>query len=63
MKIIIIKIKLRHFWDCLWVRKDEFHKSLEMNTEYMTGLDHEGVRKYLGDLEKRRRIAHERDLL
>jgi len=48
----------RHKWNTLWIRKDEFHKSLDMDieiTRYMTG---EQLRAYFKDLAIRRQIAH-----
>ena len=55
-------IKLRHFWYSLWIRRNEFHKSLEMDIEYYELLDKSEREKYAFDLMKRRNIAHERDL-
>jgi hypothetical protein len=57
-----LRIKLRHFWYSTWIRKDEFHRSLDIDFDYMMILDSEDVQKYLSNLNKRRRISHERDL-
>lgn len=49
-------------WYRLWIRKNEFHKSLDyddMATMYMSGGQE---REYLEDLMRRRNIAHKRDL-
>jgi len=53
-------IKLR--WCRLWIRKDESHYSLSydpMATRYMS---QEQRLAYVKDLNRRRNIAHERDL-
>jgi hypothetical protein len=52
---------LRLLWCKLWIRKDEFHSSLEMDLDAMWYMSSKQVSKYLEDLTNRRRIAHERD--
>lgn len=71
--LIVSAIRLR--WHRLWVREDEFHTSLNMDTATMIHLDGEAnqltrlllgfasSREYSRDLAWRRDIAHERDLL
>ena len=53
-------IKLQ--WDRLWVRKDEFHSSLNMDVNAMLGMSKKQRDAYIKDLCRRRQIAHERDL-
>jgi len=53
-------IKLQ--WYRLWIRKDEFHGSLDMDSQAIIGMDEKKFRKYSADLVNRRRIAHEKDL-
>jgi len=55
-------IRLRHFWRTLYIRRDEFHISLEFDIEYYELLDKQEKEEYSLDLMKRRQIAHERDL-
>ena len=55
-------IKLRHFWYSLWIRRNEFYKSLEMDIEYYELLNKTEREEYILDLITRRTIAHERDL-
>jgi len=55
--------KLILFWDRLWIRKNEFHKSLDFNADLYLKLSPKEREKYDRDLTKRRYIAHERDLL
>lgn len=50
-------------WDRLWVRKDEFHSSLNMDANAMLGMSQKQRSAYTRDLYRRRRIAHERDLI
>ena len=50
------------WWYRLWIRKDEFHKSLDMDADAMMEMD-EGERElYLADLIRRRKKAHQEDL-
>ncbi|MFH0854456.1 MAG: hypothetical protein V1891_03110 [bacterium] len=53
-------IKLQ--WNRLWVRKDEFHSSLNMDANAMLGMSQKQRNAYTKDLCRRRRIAHEKDL-
>lgn len=55
----------KHFilrWHRLWIRKDEFDKSLNLNVDAMLVMSKKEQERYLNDLAKRRHIAHERDL-
>ncbi|HVT75161.1 MAG TPA: hypothetical protein VHD69_01935 [Candidatus Paceibacterota bacterium] len=53
---------IRNAWHRLWVRKDEFHPSLDFDADYYFSLPPIKRRAYDIDLARRRRIAHERDL-
>ncbi len=53
---------LRNLWNRLWVRQDEFHPSLNMDVDLMLKMDEEQRNRYINDLARRRKIAHERDL-
>ncbi|MFA7151239.1 MAG: hypothetical protein WC158_03660, partial [Candidatus Paceibacterota bacterium] len=50
------------WWNRLWIRKDEFHPSLNSDVEAMMEMTKEEKMAYLKDLMIRRRIAHLRDL-
>lgn len=52
----------RQWWHRLWIRRDEFHPSLAMDTRLLTVLNTEDRRRYLADLVRRRDIAHRRDM-
>jgi hypothetical protein len=53
---------VRFWWSRLWVRKDEFHPSLNSHAEYAVSLKPEKRTAYSHDLARRRGIAHVRDL-
>jgi len=55
-----VKVKLR--WNRLWIRKDEFHPSLNSDFRIMLGMTKEEREAYQLDLVKRRDIAHRRDI-
>lgn len=46
----------------MWIRSNEFHKSLETDYEAMLVMDHRELALYFCDLTTRRRIAHKREL-
>lgn len=50
------------WWNRLWIRKDEFHRSLDMDVSAMLEMKEQEVKEYLADLVRRRDIAHQRDL-
>ncbi len=53
---------IRFRWAKLWVRKDEFHPSLDSHAEYVYRLPVRVRDNYWHNLIERRQIAHERDL-
>ena len=57
-----LKAHIRQWWYGLFVREDEFHKSLEMDLVYMLCLSEKEEEKYLTDLSVRREIAKYRSL-
>ena len=58
----LLPYRPRIWWDTLWIRKDEFHRSLNMNISAMQRMNNADQKKYVADLARRREIAHERDL-
>jgi hypothetical protein len=46
------------FWNRLWIRKDEFHSSLNFDIEAFSVMDAEEKSDYLFDLNRRRTKAH-----
>ncbi len=58
----LLKHRPRIVWHKLWVRRDEFHPSLDMDVAAMLNMNHTDKRNYLDNLTLRRRMAHDRDL-
>jgi len=56
---------IKRWWNRLWIRKDEFHPSLRIDTDYLlkVGIKSEKGKAYMSDLVKRRDIAHQRDII
>ena len=54
--------RIRVWWNFLWIRKDEFHNSLNMDGSAMLTMNEKQKERYLSELVKRREIAHERGL-
>lgn len=50
------------WWYRLYVRKDEFHRSLDTDPAAMFEMNRQERDAYFDDLWKRRKIAHRRDL-
>lgn len=53
--------KLKLSWYKLWIRKNEFHKSLDTDMDAMFNMNEKQKENYINDLVKRRNIAHNRD--
>lgn len=53
-------IKLQ--WYRLWIRKNEFHHSLNTDIEAIIGMNDEQYKVYEKDLIKRRQIAHQKNM-
>ena len=55
---------IRHWWYFLWIRKDEFNVSLEIDMFYLLNCwPKGGIEKHCRELGIRREIAHQRDML
>jgi len=50
------------WWYRLWIRRDEFHKSLDVDPAAMMGMNEKKGYRYIKALIRRRNVAHERDL-
>ena len=55
-----VRIKLKLWWCRLWVRKDEFHWTLDYGSLNMLYMTKEGMKWHHKDLTRRRDIAHSR---
>ena len=56
-----IRTKIRLWWNKLWIRKDEFHSSLNVDLAGVLDMNEKERDKYATDLIRRRNIAHERE--
>ena len=54
--------RMRLIWHRLWIRRDEFHHSLDMDGRAIRWMNKKQCEKYIQDLIRRREIAHRRDL-
>jgi len=52
----------RHIWNILWVRGDEYHKSLDIHTDLMLKLKEQHQKLYIWNLELRRQQARNKSL-
>ena len=55
-------VGIKNRWNKLYIRKDEFHSSLDLDGEAMGYMNDREREKYIMDLVRRRNIAHERGL-
>jgi len=53
---------IKLFWFGLWIRKNEFHKSLSLDVKAMMYMNKKQQSRYLQDITKRRQITHMRSL-
>ena len=54
------KYRLKVWWCRLWIRRDEFHYTLNSDTDMLLHMCECERRRYWTDIGRRRRIAHER---
>jgi hypothetical protein len=54
--------KVRLWWSSLWIRKNEFHRSLDLDGIAMWKMNPKERGVYLDKLYKRRQMAHDADL-
>ncbi|MFM2383607.1 MAG: hypothetical protein RIQ72_179, partial [Candidatus Parcubacteria bacterium] len=55
-----LPVSIRVWWHRLWIRRDEFHPSLNMCIEYACTLSPDKRLAYRKDIVKRRDVAHQR---
>lgn len=58
---IIWNRTLKLWWNKLWIRKDEFHPSLDLDFRAMLVMNKKQLDKYYADITRRRKIAHDRE--
>lgn len=54
--------RILYWWYRLWIRKDEFHPSLEIDVQAAMEMDNDEQDLYYKDIARRRRLAHKRTL-
>lgn len=54
--------RVRVWWSELWIRKNEFHWTLNMDVEALVSMSAKRRERYMNRLMNRRNIAHERGL-
>lgn len=54
--------KIRVWWNFLWIRKNEFHSSLDMDGVAMLKMSDKEKKKYFSELTHRRQLTRESDL-
>lgn len=59
---IIWNKRLKIWWYRIFIRKNEFHSSLDMDIEAMMVMDEMERKKYHDDIRRRRVLAHDRSL-
>ena len=62
MWLVGVVHKWNKVWIKVWIRKNEFDKTLDMDSEMMMHMKKDEREKYMVDLVKRRNSAHERGL-
>lgn len=58
----LLPCRPRLIWGQLWLRRDEFHPSLDIDVDAMLRMNEPDRARYLQNLTRRRNAAHERDL-
>ena len=62
IKSIIWNRGIKLFWNRLWIRENEFHKSLNTDIYALMYMNSKQRDKYYTKLAKRRDIAHKQDM-
>lgn len=59
---LFISFRPKELCHRLWIRKDEFHSSLDLDSRAMMLMTDKQCEKYIMRISRARMIAHERDL-
>ena len=57
-----LRCRLKVWWQRLWIRRDEFHRTLNADHDALLHMCDCERRRYWADIARRRGIAHERHL-
>ena len=55
--------RIKLWWKSLWIRRDEFHSSFDLDLDAMMRMTPEKLTTYHAKVVRRRQIAHERTLI
>ena len=58
----MLRHRPRLAWTRAWIRRDEFHRSLDLDEAVMLDMNDADRKRYIVDLIRRRNEAHERDI-
>lgn len=58
----MLKHRPKMIWNRAFIRRDEFHRSLNMDVFAMCDMTDADRQRYIADMIRRRNIAHERDI-
>ena len=58
----MLRHRPRMAWNKAWIRRDEFHASLDLDGAAMLDMNATDRKRYMADLMRRRNEAHERDI-
>lgn len=61
-QLSILKYRPKLWWNRLWIRRDEFHPTLDMNHDILVALNKEDRVSYIKDIVRRNRLVHQRDI-
>jgi len=59
---MFLSSRIRLIWSRIYIRRNEFHSSLDIDHRLLLTMNNKQREKYTNDLIRRRNIAHERDL-
>ena len=59
--IKLVRSRMRLLWARLYIRKNEFHSSLDTDMDLLLTMNQKEQEWYFNDLARRRKIAHERE--
>ena len=57
-----MRCRLKVWWQRLWIRRDEFHHTIDADHDALLHMSDCERRRYWTDISRRRSIAHDRDL-
>lgn len=59
--VMFFRSRIKLLWYRLWIRSNQFHKSLDTDLDILLTTNDEQREKYSEELSKRRKLAHEKN--